>query len=73
MLGIDQLIVIIWFLPVIFLIVLPLFVACFCVLYALFDVFKPIAGKDHAPDPTHFHTATQPAPRAWPAPNPQSS
>jgi hypothetical protein len=78
--GIDQLIVILWFLPVIFLIVLPLFVACVGVLYALFDVFSQLpdksvnlSGKDHEPDPTHFHTATQPAPRAWPAPNPQSS
>ena len=49
MMDMNQLIVILWFLPVICFIVLPLFVACFGVLYALFDVFKPIAGQERKP------------------------
>ena len=49
MLDVNQLIVIFWFLPVVFFIILPLFVACFGILYALFDVFKPIAGQERKP------------------------
>lgn len=49
MIGIDQLIVALWFVPVVFFIILPLFISCFGVLYALFDVFKPIAGQAKKP------------------------
>ena len=46
MISIDQLIVSFWFLPVVCFIILPLFIACFGVLYSLFDVFKPVAGQE---------------------------
>ena len=45
MLAIDQVIVALWFLPVVFFIILPLFVTCFGMLYAMFDAFKPVAGQ----------------------------
>jgi hypothetical protein len=45
MFTIDQVIVVLWFVPVVFFIILPLFVACFRVFYAIFDVFKPVAGQ----------------------------
>ena len=46
MIGIDQVIVALWFLPVVCFIILPLFVTCFGVLYSMFDVFKPVGGQD---------------------------
>lgn len=46
MIGIDQFVVILWFLPVVCFIILPLFIACFGLLYAMFDVFKPVAGQE---------------------------
>ena len=46
MIAIDQVIVSLWFLPVVCFIVLPLFVACFGALYSIFDVFKPVAGQE---------------------------
>ena len=49
MLTIDQVIVALWFLPVVFFIILPLFVACFGMLYAMFDAFKPVAGQAGRP------------------------
>ncbi len=49
MFAIDQLIVALWFLPVVFFIILPLFVACFGLLYAMFDAFKPVAGQAGKP------------------------
>ena len=49
MFNVNELIVFLWFLPVIFFIILPLFIACFGVLYSLFDVFKPIAGQERKP------------------------
>ncbi|MBT8353815.1 MAG: hypothetical protein KJO60_04780 [Desulfofustis sp.] len=45
MFAVDQVIVALWFLPVVFFIILPLFVACFGMLYAMFDVFKPVKGQ----------------------------
>lgn len=44
--GIDQAIVFLWFLPVVSFIILPLFITCFGVLYAMFDAFKPVAGQE---------------------------
>ena len=49
MMEIDQIIVSLWFLPVILFIILPLFVTCFGILYSMFDVFKPVAGQDKKP------------------------
>ena len=49
MFAIDQLIVALWFLPVVFFIILPLFVACFGLLYAMFDAFKQVAGQAGKP------------------------
>ncbi len=49
MLAIDQIIVALWFLPVVFFIILPLFVACLGMLYAMFDAFKPVAGQAGRP------------------------
>ena len=49
MLEVNQLIVALWFLPVVFFIILPLFIACFGVLYSMFDVFKPDAGQQRKP------------------------
>lgn len=49
MFAIDQLIVALWFLPVVFFIILPLFVTCFRALYSMFDVFKPVAGQAGQP------------------------
>ena len=49
MIGIDQAIVMLWFLPVVFFIILPLFVTCFGALYSMFDVFKPVAGQTGTP------------------------
>ena len=49
MLAIDQVIVALWFLPVVFFIILPLFVACFRMLYAMFYAFKPVAGQAGRP------------------------
>ena len=46
MIGIDQFIVILWFLPVVCFIILPLFITCFGVLYSMFNVFKPVAGQE---------------------------
>lgn len=45
----DQIIVSLWFVPVILFIILPLFVGCFWILYHMFDVFKPIAGQEKKP------------------------
>ena len=49
MVGIDEIIVYLWFLPVVFFIILPLFVTCFAVLYSTFDAFKPVAGQERRP------------------------
>jgi len=49
MIGIDQVIVALWFLPVVLFILLPLFVSIFGLLYSMFDVFKPIAGQERKP------------------------
>lgn len=49
MFAIDQVIVALWFLPVVFFIILPLFVSCFGLLYAMFDAFKPVAGQAGKP------------------------
>ncbi len=49
MVGIDQFVVFLWFLPVVFFIILPLFIACFGALYSMFDVFKPVAGQQRKP------------------------
>jgi len=46
MIGIDQFVVLLWFLPLVCFAILPLFIACFGVLYAMFDVFKPVAGQE---------------------------
>jgi hypothetical protein len=52
MFVIDQVIVVLWFLPVIFFIILPLFVACFRLLYAMFGAFKPVEGQAGKPAST---------------------
>ena len=44
MIGIEQIIIALWFLPVVSFIV-TLFIACVGILYSIFDVFKPIAGQ----------------------------
>ncbi len=49
MFAIDQLIVALWFLPVVFFIVLPLFVACLGMCYEIFGAFKPVAGQAGRP------------------------
>ena len=49
MIGIDQYIVLLWFLPVVLFIILPLFIACFGALYSMFAVFKPVAGQERKP------------------------
>lgn len=49
MIGIDQFIVLLWFLPVVVFIILPLFIACFGILYYMFDVIKTVAGKERKP------------------------
>jgi len=49
MIEIDQFFVFLWFLPVVFFIILPLFIACFGALYSMFDVFKPVAGQERKP------------------------
>ncbi len=49
MIGIDQVVVALWFLPMVFFIILPLIIACFGALYSMFDVFKPVAGQDRRP------------------------
>ena len=46
MIGVDQIVVALWFLPVVCFIILPLFVACFGLLYSMFDAFKPVAGQE---------------------------
>jgi len=46
MAGIDQLIVLMWFLPVVCFVVIPLFISCFGVLYAVFEAFRPVAGQE---------------------------
>ncbi len=48
MIGIDEIIVILWFLPAFILITLLLINVCFTILYALFGVFKPVAGQKGA-------------------------
>ena len=45
MFALDQIVVALWFLPVVFFIILPLFVSCFGLLYALFGAYKPVAGQ----------------------------
>ncbi len=45
MFALDQIVVALWFLPVVFFIVLPLIVSCFGLLYSMLDVFKPVAGQ----------------------------
>ena len=45
MIGVDQVVVALWFLPVVSFIILPLFVACFGLLYSMFGAFKPVAGQ----------------------------
>lgn len=45
MFAIDQVIVTLWFLPVVLFIILPLFVTCFGALYSMFEVVKPVAGQ----------------------------
>ena len=47
--GLDQVIISLWFLPVVLFVILPLFVGCFWILYNMFDVFKPIAGQEKNP------------------------
>ena len=42
-------IVILWFLPVIAFVVLPLFVGVYWILSKLFDAFKPVAGQASKP------------------------
>ena len=49
MVGIDQFMVFLWFLPVVFFIILPLFIACFGALYSMFGEFKPVAGQQRKP------------------------
>jgi len=46
MIGVDQVVVALWFLPVVCFIILPLSVACFGLLYSMFDVHKPVAGQE---------------------------
>ena len=46
MIGVDQVVVGLWFLPVVSFIILPLFVACFGLLYSMFGAFKPVAGQE---------------------------
>ena len=53
MIGIDQAIVTLWFLPVVFFIILPLFVTCCRALYSMFDAFKPVAGQAGDPVKTN--------------------
>lgn len=60
MYDINQLIVALWFLPVIFFIILPLFIACFGVLSSLFDVFKPVAGQERKPIRKKSRTRPEP-------------
>jgi amino acid transporter len=45
MLAIAPIIVALWFLPVVFFIILPLFVACLGMCFAMFNAFKPVAGQ----------------------------
>jgi hypothetical protein len=49
MFAIDQLIVALWFFPVVLFIILPLFVACLGLLYAMLGAFKPVAGQAGKP------------------------
>ncbi|MFC1830527.1 hypothetical protein ACFL0S_00765 [Thermodesulfobacteriota bacterium] len=49
MAGIDQFLVFLWFLPVVFFIILPLFIACFGALYSILSEFKPVAGQQRKP------------------------
>ena len=76
MLDMNQLILILRFLPVICFIVLPLFVACFGRSSRTFDIFKPaknvnLSGEDHEPDPAPIHfrpttgSADSSAPNPW--------
>lgn len=48
MIAVDQIVVALWFLPVVSFIILPLFVAFFGLLYSMFDAFKPVAGQEKA-------------------------
>lgn len=45
MIGIDNIIVAMWFLPVIWFIVLPLVVSCFILVYSLFAASNPAVGQ----------------------------
>ncbi len=45
MFALDQIVVALWFLPVVFFIVLPLFVSCLGLLFSMLNVFKPVAGQ----------------------------
>lgn len=49
MIGIDQFMVLLWFLPVIFFIILPLLMACFNSLYSMLGAFKPKTGNERKP------------------------
>ena len=49
MFAIDQVIVALWFLPVVFFIILPLCVACIGLLHAMFDAIKTVAGQADKP------------------------
>ena len=46
MIGVDQVVVALWFLPVVCFVILPLFVACCGLLYSMFDVHKSVAGQE---------------------------
>lgn len=45
----GQIIVSLWFIPVVLFVIVPLFVGCLWFVYRMFEAFKPIAGQEKRP------------------------